>query len=314
MRIYIQTAAYRDSELVPTVYDAIVKAANPKNLVFGLFSQTCTTGISEENDWLNSLDLMGATLRVKFQNYAHAKGLGWARAQADSMYDGEDFYLQIDSHMRFVQDWDTKILDEWSSIDGDKHLLTHYPPAYTPPNQVPKDPVAHYMAVASMGEGSATFKSVRVIDKTEIGYCTAGGFLFGPGKFWSDVPVDEQVQFGSDELLTAIRAYTNGYDIYHPGQAFLYHYYKREKEPRFWDDHKDRMTHLMNQRMVRHSYVLRHREPLALGTVRTLDEYIEFSGVDPIKLRVTERSNIGYPNLPSFQKFGSNKFMVPTPT
>ena len=38
--------------------------------------------------------------------YAASKGANWARAEAIKLHAGEEYILQIDSHMRFVPGWD----------------------------------------------------------------------------------------------------------------------------------------------------------------------------------------------------------------
>ena len=35
-----------------------------------------------------------------------SRGVCWARHQAEQFYNGADYVLQIDSHTRFVQNWD----------------------------------------------------------------------------------------------------------------------------------------------------------------------------------------------------------------
>ncbi len=64
---------------------------------------------------------------------SEARGLGWARAHAQSLWDGEEFVLQIDSHMRFADDWDARMiaaLEEPCRVPDP--VLTVYPPGYTP--------------------------------------------------------------------------------------------------------------------------------------------------------------------------------------
>ena len=41
--------------------------------------------------------------RISKHHYTESQGLGWARHITNTLYDGEEFTLQIDSHHRFVQ-------------------------------------------------------------------------------------------------------------------------------------------------------------------------------------------------------------------
>ena len=44
---------------------------------------------------------------------AESRGACWARRQAQGVYGGEDFLLQIDSHMRAVENWDELLVKTW---------------------------------------------------------------------------------------------------------------------------------------------------------------------------------------------------------
>ena len=44
----------------------------------------------------------------------------------------------------------------------------------------------------------------------------AAGLVFARGAFLREVPMDPQVYFQGEEVSLAIRAYTHGYNLYHP--------------------------------------------------------------------------------------------------
>ena len=48
---------------------------------------------------------------IKF-DAAESRGACWARREAQGVYGGEDFLLQIDSHMRAVEHWDDLLADD----------------------------------------------------------------------------------------------------------------------------------------------------------------------------------------------------------
>jgi hypothetical protein len=64
-----------------------------------------------------------------------ARGLGWARAKAQSLWQGEEYSLQIDIHMRFADDWDEQMFDLLSACDAPDPVLTVYSPGCRPPGQ-----------------------------------------------------------------------------------------------------------------------------------------------------------------------------------
>lgn len=47
-----------------------------------------------------------------------------------NLYDGEDSYLELDSHHRFTKDWDTKLTTQESLTGSQKPLLSAPAPAF----------------------------------------------------------------------------------------------------------------------------------------------------------------------------------------
>lgn len=107
-------------------------------------------------------------VRVIDVPHTAANGPLWARALAHSLWEGEGFVLNIDSHMRFVHHWDTSLLEQWhaaaqhkrercgsshsddSSID--RVVLTTYPPGYQLPNALPQSAHATVMCAHRFGD------------------------------------------------------------------------------------------------------------------------------------------------------------------
>ena len=129
--IFVQIASYRDPELLHTIKDALDKASNPNRLVFGICWQHST-----EDKW-DSLDLYkdDPRFRIIDVNYKDAQGACWARNQIQQLYQGEDYTLQLDSHHRFIENWDQEIIDMLEGLRSRGHkkpLLTGYIPSYNP--------------------------------------------------------------------------------------------------------------------------------------------------------------------------------------
>ena len=130
-KIFIQIASYRDPELLPTLRDCIDKAHKPENLVFSICWQH-----SKEDEWDN-LDEFKNDDRFKIidVDYTESKGACWARNTLQQQYDGEAYTLQLDSHHRFIQDWDKELIDMLKGLQDKGHekpLLTSYISSYNP--------------------------------------------------------------------------------------------------------------------------------------------------------------------------------------
>ena len=49
-------------------------------------------------------------------DWRDAEGVCWARYQAQQLWDGEEYVLMIDSHMRFVPGWDDLMIKELAKV------------------------------------------------------------------------------------------------------------------------------------------------------------------------------------------------------
>src|ERR1035438_268472 len=97
-RIFVQIASYRDELLLPTIQSAISNAKHPNRLFFGICLQ-------DERKAIATLKKI-PHVSIHFLNYNKSEGVGWARAQAQKLYQGEEYVLQTDSHMQFEPNWD----------------------------------------------------------------------------------------------------------------------------------------------------------------------------------------------------------------
>ena len=122
-KIFIQIAAYRDPQLILTLKDCIKKAAYPENLVFCIAWQHCDT------DTWDNLDEFRSDSRFKIIDIPYNESLGacWARNSIQRLYNNETYTLQLDSHHRFVENWDKECIDMYNQLRKkgyDKPLLT----------------------------------------------------------------------------------------------------------------------------------------------------------------------------------------------
>jgi hypothetical protein len=96
--IFISIASYRDAQLVPTIQDCLAKAARPENLRFCI----CWQHGDDEAPLPFAND---PRFRIIDVDWRESQGVCWARAECMKRYDGEDWFLQLDSHHRFVANW-----------------------------------------------------------------------------------------------------------------------------------------------------------------------------------------------------------------
>lgn len=97
--------SYRDSEANPTVTDLFARAANPSRVSVGLVWQLDLDVARDEALYRSTprggKELRGGRVRSLLMPAADAAGPAWARRVAQSLWKGEKYLLQIDSHTRF---------------------------------------------------------------------------------------------------------------------------------------------------------------------------------------------------------------------
>ena len=209
MSIFVSIAAYRDPELIPTLLDCVRRARYKADLRFGVCWQ-------HAGDEPAPPDL-GVKLRLIDVPWRQSRGACWARAEIMKLYDNEDYYLQLDSHHRFVQDWDARLIDQAERSGAARPLLTTYPASYDPNTPLPPDDEPTCMPFRSWTRdgiplfGWQTMQDWRDRSLPMRARFLAAGMMFTLGRFVSDVPYDPELYFYGEEATLAMRAFTHGY-------------------------------------------------------------------------------------------------------
>lgn len=293
-RIFIQIASYRDSELLPTLRDCIANAKHPENLRFGIAWQH-----AEEDEW-DTLDEFKDDERFRIIDIPHleTKGTCWARYQIQQLWEDEEYTLQLDSHHRFVENWDEILIGMVKDLQAEgyeKPLLTAYITSYDPTN----DPEGRatdpwYLTFDRFTPEGAVFFIPGAVPDWEnrtLPYPSrfySAHFGFTLGQFCKEVPHDPNLLFHGEEISIAARAYTWGYDLFAPHKVVVYHEYTRQHRPRkSWDDIKEwnqwdvsslgrnrRLLNVDNERNPNEDF-----GEFGFGSVRTLEEYENYAGV-----------------------------------
>ena len=128
--LFVQIAAYRDPDLPATLHNLIERAAHPERLRFGICLQCAATDCP---NWGIRSFPNHPHLSIAQFDAAESRGACWARSQAQTLYAGEDFLLQIDSHMRAVNHWDEQLLQTWQTCADPHAVLSVYPNGFEQP-------------------------------------------------------------------------------------------------------------------------------------------------------------------------------------
>lgn len=307
--IFISIAAFADPYLIHTVQDALRKANNPEQLVFGIVDQ-------HPFNRREALKLLSEkpTFRYMHCHPIDSRGVSWARSVVFSLYQDEDYLLQIDSHMLFEESWDNQLIEQLESLRPkfSKPILTNYPYGFEFIDDVPTVNIEvsdrttlvmrpHDETELLPNNATLRFKSEHVFIREPIlGGHIAGGFYFTLGQFVYEIPYDPYLYFHGEEQSLAIRAFTRGWDIFHIPHIPLYHLYKRPNTEHHnhhwhqsWEQHRDyKWTELharAQQRLMDLVYNHKLTGAFGLGSCRSLDDFARLSGIDYNKKRIIER-------------------------
>ena len=104
------------------------QADNPARVYAGICEQNKTGEIAEQCVGSEVLRQRKQNMRIVTLDHTQAKGPTYARYICATLYRNEDVFVQIDSHTRFVQGWDTMVLSMLAACPTKPAVLTHYAP------------------------------------------------------------------------------------------------------------------------------------------------------------------------------------------
>jgi glycosyltransferase involved in cell wall biosynthesis len=292
MKIFVQIAAYRDPQLEPTIKNMLENAKRPKNLRIGICRQY------NPDDQFDLLEEYRNDNRFRILDvlYSDSRGVCWARNQVQQLYEGEEYTLQIDSHMRFEKDWDDtliKMVKQLQKKGFEKPLLTGYVSSFDPDN----DPAGRVQEPWRMAfdrfipEGAVFFLPETIPGWQDMkepvpARFYSAHFAFTLGQFSEEVQHDPEFYFHGEEISIAVRAYTHGYDLFHPHRVVIWHEYTRKGRTKQWDDDKDwvnknNLAHKKNRQLfgMDGEEVTMDFSKYGFGTERSLRDYEIYSGL-----------------------------------
>lgn len=312
LKIFVSIAAYRDPDLCVTLEDAVLQAERPEALHLGVLEQSpMPTALPKE------VERKAGQLTYLHLHQRFSRGPCWARSMIASAIREESFFLQIDSHTRFDPGWDQKLVAAYqaavASSGNSKAILSTYPCAFeisadgsSVLKPMPGQALVLKPVTGASFEGAKSpvlpFHAVPTAATEAIpGHHVGAGCLFAPAALLQEVPLDPWLYFHGEEHNLAVRAWTHGWDIWHPPDLPVYHLYgRREDRPVHWDEHEDRERpvkwwQLQEQAERRMTALLFERTDLGaygLGTARTLEDFARASGIDyPLRTLRAPESN-----------------------
>lgn len=241
MKICVSIASYRDPDLVNTISSALHNAKYKNDIEFCVVSQ----------DFHDSHPDLSFAPNINYHKYhwSESRGVCWARNIAIDNCDS-DYILQIDSHSRFPDHWDEKILkcyEKVTSFWGERIYVTQYPYPF-----LFKEGREVFSQISEKLKTEPTWdkdnniinigKKWYPVKNTEYGdevFHIAGGCTFASSRNFKDVLPDPEIYFNGEEMSIAMRAYSRGIRMVTPSLNFIYSNFDRNNYNRgfHWSDH-----------------------------------------------------------------------------
>lgn len=211
--IYISVASYRDPECEPTVADIFLRASHPERVRVAIIDQRAEDDevppcavptIPCDEDSEQPLCKYSHLIDSYAVSAPLSVGPVFARHLANRMYRGEYFAMQVDSHVRFIEGWDTSIVNQWRQAKNEMAVLSVYLSDITnsidPVTFENRHPMRPIMCKTDY-EGQGKMKHLRHGQQPEglpgihgeptLHPFWAAGFSFARGHFVVQVPYDQ---------------------------------------------------------------------------------------------------------------------------
>ena len=272
MSIFVQMVAYRNFDVLATVRDCIEKAKDRDGLYFGLCLQQddeIPAGLSHER------------IKIEKSSIKESLGHGWARSRAQSLYDGQDYTLQIEAGCRFAQDWDEGLIEALKMTGSPKPIITNHANRFNPENGEREHPTVAYktQAYQFLAETPVFWPvAMKNIVAPQRARNISDHFFFAAGGHCTEVRYDPAMYYSEVESALSLRSFSFGYDLFHHFKPFVFRNYA--PRPMNWSEDqewwakdrasKDRFAQLVSGDSLE----------FGLGSVRSLREWELYSGID----------------------------------
>ncbi|CAK4691730.1 hypothetical protein LEN26_014455 [Aphanomyces euteiches] len=309
--IFVGLSVFRDGiRCGYTVFTGFKRAAHADRLYFGIVDQVsdgdprCIDEYCKlaKVEWPNEECKYKSQVRVDERKASDSRGPTLARHYQQKLVGNQEFCLQLDAHSVFTNGWDLGLVEDWKTTQNEMGVLTTYlhdlhnfinpDGSNNPPNHLPH-------ICQTMRGGNTLVRSIGadLILQPKHPQMSA---LWGAGLSFSKCHAERRVLidnhnhwvFDGEEFLRASHLWTHGYDLYSPSKvgAVVYHNYT-SVPARFEHIQVDQEQKKREEEMGRNRFKFAVKIPFKglldgeeldkypWGTARTLDQYLNFSGV-----------------------------------
>lgn len=235
-KIFVSIASYRDPLLKETVEDLLNNCDEKHNIM---------VVICEQNDRIEDIDFelpyyKTNIVKILRLDKEDARGPCWARYLIQQEWSGEEYYLQIDSHTKFVKSWDT-ILKNMLNKLPEKSCLSNYVSTFDiKTGEINKRPLRGPMYKYKRdNDGFDRYTSDYCVNmvKPMISHGWSGCFSFSSSQIILDAPYDPNVPFlfFGEEMDIYERLKSRNWTMYVPNVPICFTSFDRSYRKTFWE-------------------------------------------------------------------------------
>ncbi len=298
--IFVSVASYRDRRCSTTLFELFAHAKRPSRVNVGVVQQNDE---SDEDCFAEYCRRAGSycrpsNVRIMTIPASESRGVMVVRHYASSLYEGEEYFLQLDAHNKVTQNWDVLLIDDLKKVKNERAVLSHHPPAtdsfagWTPRSAI------NICKYEWDGNGLPRF-SANVVTAPASGpfpgVFIGAGMVFARAELLVDCPFDSHLPFlfSGEELLLAACAFSHGWDLYNPSVTPMFHYYKGGATGDKSINPVNDVVHAKSLKRLKYALGVsgtfddlssgEFREDFdvyAMGSARRLDQYYKYAGID----------------------------------
>ncbi len=244
--IFIAIPSLKDPELFKTIDLIFKNATEPDNIYVGLFYQFIS--LEEERNVIEKMSKY-KNVRLKTGFVKDFLGISKGRNIAISLYNQEDYFLQIDSHTNFEKGWDKNVIDIFNQareyLGSEMVILNAYLNEYSYKKTI-FGIKTFYPRGSSIPSYTYMNNSKMILDylpRWRNNYDKQKGdflpsrkfsanFVFTYGKYINDFLLEDEVVFWSEEYTKSLDLLGKGYALVHPNKPLkITHYYGNNFTP-----------------------------------------------------------------------------------
>lgn len=295
-RIFVSIASYRDPQCYKTLLNIIETCSDVSKLTICI----CQQNDPNDDFTIEYSNPLNVSIIYINMDSKLAKGPCWARFLIQQKFSNEEYYLQIDSHTRFVQNWDSILKSELSLLP-EKSCLTNYVSTYNINTElIEKSPLRGPMYITELDKKdkfirfNSNYIGLDDFNKPQLSKGWSGCFSFSKGAIVYDAPYDPNVPFlfFGEEMDIFARLYTHGWQMYIPSKPICFTIFDRSYRKTFWEhpEYKNVVNFSKMRVYDRLGYMnvqkeLKTTDPrLKMGITKSLDDFYKYIGINKVNI------------------------------